>query len=219
MKAKIASIAIALTFVTSVAQSKVSFITDEFDIMLRTTPSMNSKIIKPLGTGTPLNVIIEDAGKAHSQVRLNDGTIGYVLTRFISPKPAAKTQLAKLEEQIRVLNEDPDQLKSKYVDLEANYSRLSQKFRGLIESNEKLESDLKKFKEDSGNVAGLSESKDRLETQVDQLIIQLDDVRIENEALKDNSEKKSWILGALTALFGVFLGWVFSKTGGKRRQW
>jgi len=62
--------------VVSAAQSKVNYITDEFDIMLRSTPSMSGKIIKPLRTGTQLNVIIEDAGKAHSQVRLNDGSIG-----------------------------------------------------------------------------------------------------------------------------------------------
>jgi len=59
------------------------------------------------------------------------------------------------------------------VDLEVNYSRLSQKFRESIERSEKLESTLNKLKNDSGDVVGLSEARDSLGKQVEQLIIQL----------------------------------------------
>jgi len=195
------------------------YITDEFDIMLRISPSMDAKIIKPLPTGTPLTVVIEDAGKAHSQVKMPDGTIGYVLTRFISNKPAARMELAALQKQVDLLKQDPNNLKAKYIDLERSYDRLSRQFRGMIDSKEQVEDKLNKLKSDSGNVGALSDKAESLEKKVEQLIIQLDDMRIQNEALKDQSDKKAWLIGAIIALFGVTLGWVFSKTGGRRRYY
>jgi len=218
---KVYSIVVSLIFlsITTSVHAKKSYITDEFDIMLRSLPAMDAKIIKPLPTGTPLTVVIDDAGKAHSQVKMKDGPVGYVLTRFISARPAAKSQLAALKEQIKVLKQDPDNLKSKYVDLESNYTKLSQKYRNLIDEKDSVESSLKKIRNDSKNTVALSEGNERLEKQVEQLIIQLDDVRIQNEALKDNSDNKSRFFGAMIAFIGVILGWIFSKTGGKRRQW
>lgn len=217
MKSKKILLIFLACFVTSVNAAKKSYITDEFDIMLRALPAMDSRILKPLPTGTPLTVVIEDAGKAHSQVRTQDGTIGYVLTRFISDRPAAKSQVENLKKQIQVLKQDPDNLKAKYVDLETSYTRLSQKLRSLIDDKEQVEAALEKFKTDSQDVTGLSEKAGRLEKQVEQLIIQLDDMRIQNEALKDSSNQKAWLTGALIALFGMTLGWIFSKTGGRRR--
>ena len=219
MKIMRLSLVMLLLSVCSHSFAKTSYITDEFDIMLRILPAMDSKIIKPLPTGTPLTVVIEDAGKAHSQVRTKDGTIGYVLTRFISDRPAAKTQVASLQKQVQILKQDPDNLKSKYVDLEVSYSRLSQKFRNLVDEKEQIESSLNKFKTDSKDVTGLSDKAKRLEKQVEQLIIQMDDMRIQNEALKDSSIKKAWLTGAMIAFFGVLLGWIFSKTGSRRQGW
>ena len=141
------------------------------------------------------------------------------MTRFISDRPAAKTQVASLQKQVQILKQDPDNLKSKYVDLEVSYSRLSQKFRNLVDEKEQIESSLNKFKTDSKDVTGLSDKAKRLEKQVEQLIIQMDDMRIQNEALKDSSIKKAWLTGAMIAFFGVLLGWIFSKTGSRRQGW
>jgi SH3 domain protein len=217
MKSVLVLFSIALSVFSAPSYANTKYITDEFDIMLRTLPAMDANIIKALPTGTPLTVVIEDAGKAHSQVRTTDGAVGYVLTRFISDKPAARSQLAGLQEQIELLRQDPDNLKSKYVDLEASYSRLSQQFRNMIDSKDAVENELDQLKEDSGNVVELSEKAKNLEKKVEQLIIQMDEMRIQNQTLKDQSEKKAWTVGAVIALVGVLLGWIFSKTGGRRR--
>jgi len=205
---------------TKIAFAQTQYITDEFDIMLRVAPSIGSKIIKPLPTGTPMTVIITDAGKAHSQVRTADGLVGYVLTRFISPNQPAKIQVARLKKQLQALQENPEELESKYLDLQQSYERLSQNLRNMIDSKELAEDKYEKLKIVSGNTATLSEKASELETKVEQLVLQLDDMRIQNETLKDQSEKKSWMVGASIALFGVLIGAILASLSVRnKRQW
>jgi SH3 domain protein len=187
-------------------QAKKQYITDQFDIMLRVAPGLGAKIIKPLPTGTPLTVIISDAGKAHSQVKTDSGLVGYVLTRFISNKPAARDRVIVLEKQIESLREDPDKLKSQYLDLQNSYENLSKKFRNLVESKDKILTRFDKLKNNSENVVALSEKAENSAKEVEQLVLQLDDLSIENEVLKDQSEKRSWMVGGAIALFGVLFG-------------
>lgn len=220
MKKYIAVIFFLFGFCSTTVLAKAQYITDEFDIMLRVAPSIGSKIIKPLPTGTPLTVIISDAGKAHSQVRTKDGLIGYVLTRFISVKEPAKLRLARLDEQLKALKDNPDKLGSKYVDLQNSYERLSQNFRSIVDNKEQAEARYNKLKSASGNVASLTEKSAELEVKVEQLVLQLDDMRIQNETLKDQSEKKSWVIGGAIMLFGVFFGALITVLSArKKRNW
>jgi len=197
MKKVIFSFLAGLILSINVSLAKTQFITDEFNIMLRVAPSIGSKIIKPLPTGTPLTVIITDAGKAHSQVRTKDGLVGYVLTRFISQNEPAKIRLSRLDEQLKSLQESP---------------------RTMVDNKEAAETRYAQLKTASGNTAVLSEKASELETKVEQLVLQLDDMRIQNETLKDNSEKKSWVIGGSIMLFGVLFGAVLVVLSSRRKR-
>ncbi len=208
------------SLIANVSHAKTQYITDEFDIMLRVAPSIGSKIIKPLPTGTPLTVIITNAGKAHSQVRTKDGLVGYVLTRFISPNIPAKIRVTSLENRLQSLEDNPDQLESKYIDLQKSYERLSQNLRSMVDGKEQAEEKYEKLKLASGNAATLSEKAIELEKKVEQLVLQLDDMRIQNETLKDQSEKKSWMVGGFIALLGVLFGAILTGLNArKKRNW
>lgn len=208
------------TLIGHVGHAQTQYITDEFDIMLRVAPSIGSKIIKPLPTGTPLTVTITNAGKAHSQVRTTDGLVGYVLTRFISKNVPAKIRVASLENRLKSLEDNPEQLESKYLDLQKSYERLSQSLRGMVDGKEQAEQKYEQLKLASGNAATLSEKAIELEKKVEQLVLQLDDMRIQNETLKDQSEKKSWMVGGFIALLGVLFGAILTGLNArKKRNW
>ena len=217
MKKIIISFLVSL-ILSNIGFAKTQFITDEFDIMLRVAPSIGSKIIKPLPTGTPLTVIITNAGKAHSQVRTKDGLVGYVLTRFISQNEPAKIRVSRLEQQLQSLQESPEKLESKYLDLQKSYDRLSQNLRTMVDNKEVAESRYEKLKAASGDAAVLSAKANELEIKVEQLVLQLDDMRIQNETLKDNSEKKSWVIGGSIMLFGVLFGVILTVLSSRRKR-
>jgi len=166
---------IILAFFTAFACQTVSaqthYVTDEFKLMLRTGPGIGNKIIKTLPTGTKLSVVIEDAGKGHSQVRTEDGTIGYVFTKFVTKDVPSKFRVQFLEKQLADLKGKPEGLQSKLLNLQESYDDLSQNYQKSIGVKEDLSKQLEKIKIASSDAVGLSESNTKLEEEVRQLIL------------------------------------------------
>lgn len=208
-------------FLHQSVSAQTYYVTDEFKLMLRTGPGIGNKIIKTLPTGTKLSVVIQDAGKGHSQVRTQDGTIGYVFTKFVTKDVPSKFRVQFLEKQLADLKGKPEGLQSKLLNLQESYDELSQNYQKSIDVKDQLSKQLEKIKVASSDAVGLSESNTKLEEEVRQLILQLDDLRIQNETMKDQSEKKWFALGASIVFLGIFLGWVLSrfKPNHRRSNW
>lgn len=212
---------IVLVFTLLLAPSiaaQSSYVTDDFEVMLRTGPGMDNKIIKALPSGTALSIVIRDSGRGHSQVRMDDGTVGFVLTRFLSDQPAAKYRVQSLEKQLAELRENPAGLQAKLLALQESYDKLSINFRKTVDARDNASASLKKIREASSDVVNISEKNAKLEQEVGQLILQMDDLRIQNEAMKDNSAKKWFALGAGAIVFGLFLGYILSRLKTRRRS-
>lgn len=218
---KIALITLVLIFLlpsSLLAQIPTKYVTDDFKVMLRTGPSIQNKIVKPLRSGTAIQILREDAGNGHSQVKISSGEIGYMLTRFISPNSSARNQLARLRQQMQ-------QLRSKPGELTALLATAQDENQALIEQNLKLTSQLSnadeklsKIEAASGNVLSISDRNQKLENEVQQLLLQLDDIRIQNQALKDNADYVRNLTMSGILLLGLFLGWILSRSGKRRRN-
>jgi len=218
---KIAFIALVLAYLlpsTLLAQIPTKYVTDDFEVMLRTGPSIQNKIVKPLRSGTSIQILREDAGNGHSQVKISSGEIGYMLTRFISPNSSARNQLARLRKQIK-------QLRSKPGEIKALLATAQEENQALIDQNLKLTNQLStadekitKIEAASGNALSISERNQKLENEVQQLLLQLDDIRIQNQALKDNADYVRNLTMTGILVLGLFLGWILSRSGKRRRN-
>jgi SH3 domain protein len=78
--------------------------------------------------------------------------------------------------------------------------------------------ELAQIKTVSADAVNLSQRSAKLETEVQQLLLQLDDIRIQNEVLKDQSAKRWFVLGVGAILVGLLLGWILSIARRPRRQ-
>ncbi len=201
----------------SSAGAETSYVTDDFEVMLRTGPGMDNRIIKGISSGTPMSVVVEDAGRAHSQVRLDDGTVGFVLTRFISSEPSSKIRADNLAKKLDELKSNPKGLQSKLLVLQESYDKLSQNYRKVIDDRDNIKQQLEKITLASSDAVSLSLKTDNLENENRQLILQMDDLRIQNETMKDQSDKKWFALGAVTIILGLLLGYILSRFKGRRR--
>ena len=70
-------------FLLSVAHAESVWVSDQFEIMLRTGPSNSNAIQRMLGSGTKLETLETDAETGYSRVRTAAGTEGWVLTRYL----------------------------------------------------------------------------------------------------------------------------------------
>jgi SH3 domain protein len=78
--------------------------------------------------------------------------------------------------------------------------------------------ELEQIKAVSADAVNLSQRSAKLEIEVQQLLLQLDDIRIQNEVLKDQSAKRWFVLGVGAILVGLLLGWILSIAQRPRRQ-
>lgn len=201
-----------------VTYAQTKYVTDDFEVMLRTGPSIQNKIVRPLRSGTRIEVLRVDSGNGHSQVQTSSGEIGYLLTRFLSEKPSARNRVSRLESQLAQLRSEPNEIRTLLVDSQEQNQLLIEQNVLLTNSNQSAKSELDKIKDLSGDEIKLSSQNQKLESEVQQLLLQLDDIRIQNEALRDNSERVRNLVGVGVLLIGLFLGWVLSKAGTRNRN-
>ena len=77
------------------------WVTDEFEIMMRSGKGTGQRIIKQLKTGTRLEVISADAESGYTQVRGRSGEEGWVLSRYLRSSPTARLQLPTVQQNLQ----------------------------------------------------------------------------------------------------------------------
>jgi len=208
----------ASAFFSAAAVAQTRYVTDEFKVMLRSGPSVKNKIIDSLKSGTRLEVLREDSGNGHSQVQTSGGKIGYVLTRFLVPNRSARSRVKYLEGQLKQLRSKPGELQALLAtSQEENQELIAQNLR-LTNQLKTVSLELAQIKEVSADAVNLSQRSAKLETEVQQLLLELDGIRILNEDLSDQSAKRWFVLGVGAILVGLLLGWILSIARRPRRQ-
>src|SRR5512139_2638568 len=90
-------IAIVLLLLATSVHAQTRYISDRTIVELRRGPSTEYLILRNLEAGAAVQVL-EDAGAGYSRVRVQDqGTEGFILTRFLTPEPIARDKLAAAE--------------------------------------------------------------------------------------------------------------------------
>ena len=210
--------ALLISLISTSAAAQARYVTDEFKVMLRTGPSVNNKIVDTLDSGTLIQVLNEDSSNGHSQVQTSNGKIGYMLTRFLSETPAARSRVKYLESQLKKLRSKPGELQTLLATSQDENQELIAQNLKLTNQYRQSSEELARIKEVSADAVNLSERSAKLESEVQQLLLQLDDIRIQNEVLKDQSAKRWYVLGGGTVLVGLLLGWILSIAKSSRRQ-
>ena len=82
------------------AGAEESWVSDQFEVMLRTGPSTSNAIERVLRSGTALEVLETDSEAGYARVRTTAGTEGWVLSRYLMNEPSAREQLERLTGQL-----------------------------------------------------------------------------------------------------------------------
>ena len=211
-------IGLGLLFSASGLFAQTRYVTDDFEIMLRTGPSIQNKIIRTLHSGDRLEILRDDAGNGHSQVQTSSGEIGYTITRFLTNTRSARSRVARMEKQLSELRSEPGKLQTLLASSQDENRELIEQNLNLTNRFTTVSDELDRIKKAAGNAINLAAQNERLETEVQQLLLQLDDIRIQNETLKDQSDRMDRLITVGILLLGLFLGWILSISGRRRRN-
>lgn len=214
-------LALALFAVTadSRAQSgeERQYVTDIFEITMRRGPSTQNAIVRMLESGTPVEVLEQDAESGYSRVRLTTSeTEGYVLTRYLMRDPDARSQLAALQGRVDSLRNESGDQGRELDDLRTSYAAAQQRLRALEQDNERLTSELADLQQKASNVLAIDRENMTLRTDLQETEIELQGLQQSNADLRSQRALYGFVVGAGVLLLGIVLGLILP--GLRRRK-
>ncbi len=199
----------ALFFCPTSLWAKTMFITDRIEISLRSGIGLEYRALTMLKTGDRVEVLEGD--KNWSKVKLPDGTIGWINTRFLvdQVKIAASVD-PKIQEELRSLKETKQTLSRENENLIQEKNRLLKEVGELKGLNQTLTQE--KNKQFSPELAALKTKNEQLDQDVALYKKQVDHFR-QMEKKGQNEERIKWFLiGSLVLAVGLLLGWLLSRS-------
>ena len=198
--------------------AEVVWVSDQFEIMMRTGPSTDNAIKLMLSSGRQLEVLERDENLGFTKIRTAGGTEGWVLSRYLVSEPSAREQLAILNNQLISANADATSIGLQLNVIKGKYDDTRQQIRALENDNTRLESELTEIKRTAANVLSIDSRNKELQQKLTDAEIKVS--IIEQENLKFSNQKfQYWFLsGAMVLLVGIFLGLWLRKSRWQRRS-
>ena len=200
------------------ASAQQVWVSDQFEVMLRTGPSTSNAIERMLRSGTSLEVLERDDEAGYSRVRTQAGTEGWVLTRYLMNEPSAREQLQKLSSQLTNANSRGSSLDSQLTAIRAEYDSANNNIRQLERDKAAVEEELAEIKRTAANVLAINEQNQSLMDQLAAAQIRADTLEQENRELTSQTTRYWFMTGALVLLVGIVLGIWLPRIRWQRRS-
>lgn len=210
--------AVAMIFLAPVAFCETAWVSDQFEVTLRTGPSTNNAIERMLKSGTRLEVLEEDSESGYSRVMTQGGTEGWVLSRYLMPEPAARDQLTTLTQQLTDATSEGSSMGSQLAGIRKEYEQAKNRITELEQTNAALQSEIDKIRRTAANVLAIDKQNMNLQQQLTDAEIKVSILEEENDQLASRTTRNWFITGALVLFCGILLGLLLPRLSWSRRS-
>jgi len=194
------------------------YITDVFEVTLRSGTSTSNEILMLLKSGHAVTLLEQDSVTQYSLVKAENGKQGYVLSRYLVDLPSAKQRLASLQQATAAQEQENESLK-------AEVSILQTDLDNQLLNNENLKNSLQTSEDELERVSIAAEStlevieKNRvMETTITELRQQQSLLTDENAKLKDSTRMDWFIRGAAVSLIAFLIGILMTRIRWKKQE-
>jgi SH3 domain protein len=218
MKKILLSALILVNSMAHAAPSDIVYVADDYNLTLWGTANYTGKL-QVLPTGSPLTILGErPTTNGLIKVKTIDGTEGFIKVKYVKKEApehdhddiAAKNiaalqgQISKLEGELKAAKE----VITPGTTLEQS----------LATERDKLSRELNELKKISGGAVQLKNERDELQERFVTVERDLQQVKLENQALQDTANQDWFLYGGMLALVGVLLGFILPKLSWKRSR-
>jgi SH3 domain protein len=182
------------------------WVSDQFEVMLRTGPSTSNAIERVLPSGTALELVERDDEAGYALVRTAAGTEGWVLTRYLMDEPSAREQLEALTSRLTSAAAQGSSLTSQLDAVRGEYDSATRQIATLESQNRRLEEELAEIKRTAANVLAINNQNKELRDQLANAEIQAATLEQQNRELSSQTTRYWFMTGALVLVVGMILG-------------
>jgi SH3 domain protein len=215
---KILAIGLLILLPVVHASAQSVWVSDQFEVMLRTGPSTSNAIERMLTSGTSLTVIERDDASGYSKVRTAAGTEGWVLTRYLMNEPSAREQLANLTRRLTNASAEGSSLSSQLVAVQGEYEEANRTITNLESEKQQLQQELAEIKRTAANVLSINSQNKELRDQLASTEIEVATLQQQNRELSGQTTRYWFMTGALVLIVGMILGIWLPRIRWQRRS-
>ena len=195
-----------------------AWVSDQFEVTLRTGPSTSNAIRLSMSSGTRLEIIEQDAESGYSRVRTGGGTEGWVLTRYLMSEPSAREQLERLSGQLSSATERGSSLTSQLDAIRGEHQNAENQISDLQNDKQQLQAELEDIRRTAANVLAIDRQNDELQEKLTNAEIDIDRLNEEIRGLTGQTNRNWFITGALVLFGGIALGLILPRMRWQRRS-
>ena len=186
--------------------AEVMYVTDQFEVTMRTGTSTENNIVRMLKSGEKVTVLEQDPETRYSLVQLDDNRQGYVLSRFLMEQPSARQRIVELETRFASQSERLENQSAQIDELSAELEREKSDNEALKTTLRASEQELASVRSAADNTLKILEQNKRLQTTLDELQKEKNALEETNASLSDSSQRDWFVRGAAVFLVAFLIG-------------
>jgi SH3 domain protein len=218
MRPTIPGLILALLLLPALAAAETAWVSDEFEVLVRTGPSTSNAIEVMLSSGTELEVLERDEATGYSRVRTSGGTEGWVLTRYLMSEPSAREQLERLSSQLSTATTRGSSLTSQLESVRGEYEASQTRISDLERDKAALESELAEIRRTAANVLSINQQNKEQREQLVNADVRVESLEQENRELSGQTNRYWFMSGGLVLVVGIVLGLWLPRIRWQRRS-
>ena len=212
------SCALLLVLAIPVAQAEDRWVTDEFEVMMRTGKSNSQSIVRQLKSGTKVEILIEDKESGYTQVRIGTDTDGWVLSRYLARGPTAKLLLPEVEARLAKSEATTTNLKKEIAELKGERQQMQNQVSELQSSSSSVQQQLDRVTKLSSGTIQVDDQNKQLKKRIVESDQQLELLEAENKRLAGRSDREWFLVGGAVLMLGLLLGLIIPRISWKKKS-
>jgi SH3 domain protein len=201
------------------AQAQTRYVTDRTIVELRRGPSTEYLILRNLEAGEQVDVLEQNEEQGYSRVRVADqGTEGWILTRFLTAEPIARERLAVAERTLTGARERVATLEAQNEQLTRDLAATRTELEQARANHGTASRELADIRTAAANVVEIRDRNTSLQQRLVQRDQEVEQLTADNARLAGRSNQNWFVVGAAVLLAGIVIGLVAPSLRRKRRS-
>jgi SH3 domain protein len=212
------SIVILGFLIQPLALAETRYVTDVFEVMLRSGTSTANSIIRVLKSGEAIAIIDSNLGGDYSFVKTTDDKSGYVLNRYLIDQPVARERLSALQKRHDLQNTEFNTLKQSFAAVEKGLQQLEADNMALKTALGASEDELTRVRNAAERTLLIIEENKQLDAIVKNLRGDKNQLEEENLELKDQKYMDYFVRGAAVSFIAFLIGIAITRIRWKKQS-
>ncbi len=209
---------IAFSLSLNAAYAEDRWVTDDFEVMLRSGKSSQQRILWQLKSGTRLEQLKADPESGYTRVRTASGEEGWVLSRYLQSTPTAKLRLPEAEKRFQTSDAKNRELRRELDGLKQDKQGLQREVAELQASNRSLQNQLDRITKLSANTIEVDDQNQLLTQQLADGQQRIDALEADNGRLASRSDREWFLVGGAVLVLGLLLGLIIPRINWRKKD-